>query len=108
MFGASHNNPYAAELEGIGRKIWITSDGSGMLWEGCFSESELNGFGRRITVRNVNRDFEGDNDLLKQEPYSYEIGFWKKGVFEGYGQKHYELETKEGIWKGSKLVKPKD
>ena len=65
MKGDPRNDPYAAKLEGIGRKIWIDSSGSGILWEGEFSESELNGFGRRITVRNVNRDFEGDNSLIK-------------------------------------------
>ena len=70
--------------------------------------SELHGFGRRITVRNVNRDFESDNSLFKQEPYSYEVGMWKEGKFDGYGQRLYEMEVKEGIWKDRKLVTPKD
>ena len=65
MIGDPRENPYAANLDGIGRKIWIDSDGSGIIWEGEFQMSELHGFGRRITVRNVNRDFESDNSLFK-------------------------------------------
>ena len=33
---------------------------------------------------------------------------WKKGVFEGYGQKLFEFQVKDGIWKDTKLVTEKD
>jgi len=70
--------------------------------------AELHGFGRRITVANVHRDFENDNSFFKPEPYSYEVGYWNKGLFEGYGQRLSEMEVQEGIWKGRKLITPKE
>ena len=36
MIGDPRENPYAANLYGIGRKIWIDSHGSGIIWEGEF------------------------------------------------------------------------
>ena len=33
---------------------------------------------------------------------------WKKGQFEGYGQRLFDLEIQEGIFKGTKLETPKD
>ena len=33
---------------------------------------------------------------------------WKEGKFDGYGQRLYEMEVKEGVWKDRKLVTPKD
>jgi len=36
MLGDPRKDPHAAHLDGIGRKIWIDGDGSGIIWEGEF------------------------------------------------------------------------
>ena len=55
----------------------------------------MNGFGRRITVR---------NKLFGEDKYAYEIGNWKDGEFEGYGKRRYLTSEQEGIFKGKKCV----
>ena len=51
----------------------------------------MHGFGRRITVR---------NKLFGEDKYSYEIGNWKEGEFEGYGKRVYLKNEQEGLFKG--------
>ena len=86
-------------LEGAGRKTWITDGGVAMIWEGYFKNNMMHGFGRRITVR---------NRLFGNDKYSYEIGNWVHGEFEGYGKRFYMNNTQEGLFEDKKIVKPKD
>ena len=87
-------------LQGLGRKVWIDCDGCGMIWEGQFSASELNGFGRRITVHH--------SEHGEEEPYYYEIGYWKNGVLEGYGRCSRNKQVTEGIFSKGQLAKKSD
>ena len=48
------------ELNGVGRKIFISAFGIGFIYEGQFKNDLLNGFGRRIEIPGSINSEEGD------------------------------------------------
>jgi len=72
-----HNNE--GKLNGLGRRIWVSSIGLATIWEGQFKDDRLEGFGRCMKVK-VNGKF------------NCKLGYYKEGWCTGYMIEKGEIE----------------
>jgi hypothetical protein len=78
------------KMEGYGRKMWISiRNGLSKVWEGQFTNDEINGFGRYIKM-----SIRGE--------CVHHVGYFKDGLAHGYGKRIIMLEKKTGLFVNDK------